>query len=174
MGSMSEIIESPLSPSELAALYRQLCEDPRFENVPGKIELDVWGRILMSPANNQHAAIQGRLIRRLGALGGETLAEASVATRAGLLVADVAWLSAESFRSAGLQTPFMRAPELCVEVVSPSSSRKELDEKVVAYLEAGAVEVWIVYPQGKRIERFGRAGPLDRSQFEADLQGLFD
>jgi Uma2 family endonuclease len=66
-----------------------------------------------------------------------------------------------------------RAPEICVEVVSPANSVKELREKTDAYLAAGAEEVWIVYPQSKRIEFHGHAGLLPRSQYTVDLAGIF-
>ena len=56
-----------------------------------------------------------------------------------------------------------RAPEICIEVVSPSNSVKELEEKKTAYLAAGAEEVWIVYPHSKRCEFYGRQGLLQRS-----------
>jgi Uma2 family endonuclease len=62
---------------------------------------------------------------------------------------------------------------LCIEVVSPSNSRKELREKVAAYLEAGADEVWIVFPQSKRFEFHGREGLLSRSQYVVDLTDVF-
>ena len=56
MGKVQELIEQPLTSEELAVRYRALCEDPCFANVPGKIEVDVWGRLLMSPASNYHSA----------------------------------------------------------------------------------------------------------------------
>lgn len=174
MGEMREVIEAPLSREELAARYRALCEDPRFENLPGKIELDSWGRILMSPASNYHGVLQGRLCRRLAVLGGEAFVEASVVTSAGLLVADVAWASTDFMRAHAAQTPFTRAPELCIEIASPSNSLKELREKVDAYIGAGAVEAWIAYPQTKRFEFFGRDGKSQHSSYAVDLSGLFD
>jgi Uma2 family endonuclease len=174
MGEMREVIEAPLSREELAARYRALCEDPRFENLPGKIELDSWGRILMSPASNYHGVLQGRLCRRLAVLGGEAFVEASVVTSAGLLVADAAWASAEFMRANAAQTPFTRAPELCIEIASSSNSLKELREKVDAYIGAGAVEAWIAYPQTKRFEFFGRDGKSQLSSYAVDLSGLFD
>jgi Uma2 family endonuclease len=118
--------------------------------------------------------LQGRLVRRLAPLGGEVLVEASVASASGLYVADVAWASAEFMRAHGGETSFTRAPELCIEIASPSNSRKELSEKVEAYLGAGATEVWILYPQSKRCEFFGQTGKLESSGYTVDLAGLFD
>ncbi len=170
----NEVIERPLSAEALGSLFRDLCADPRFGNLPGKLELDPWGRILMSPANNRHSVVQTRLATRLAALGGEPIVEASVVTAAGLFVADVAWASDAFMRAHGAQTPFERAPELCIDVASPSNSRKELREKVDAYLATGASEAWIAYPQSKRFEFFGAGGQLVQSQFAVDLAGLFD
>jgi len=171
--AMQELIEAPLSRDDLAARYRALCEDPCYANVPGKIELDAWGRMVMSPASNYHSAVQASLIGKLAALGGRAFAEASVVTTAGVLVADVAWASDEFMRLHQFETPYTRSPELCIEVVSPSNSRKEMREKMAGYLEAGATEVWIVYPQSKRIEFHGRAGLLPRSQYTVDLADIF-
>ena len=171
--AMQELIEVPLSRDDLAARYRALCDDPCYANVPGKIELDAWGRMVMSPASNYHSALQALLASRLAALGGRVFAEASVVTSAGVLVADVAWASDEFMRAHGFETPYTRAPELCIEVVSPSNSRKELREKVAAYLEAGAAEVWIVFLQSKRFEFHGQEGPRSRSQYIVDLADVF-
>src|SRR5688572_33142977 len=106
-----EVIEEPLSSNELAARYRLLCEDPLYANVPGKLEIDVWGRLLMSPASNYHSALQTTLSGKLAALGGRAFVEASVLTPAGVLVADVAWASAEFMRLHGFETPYTRSPK---------------------------------------------------------------
>jgi Uma2 family endonuclease len=169
-----EVIEKPLTREELAERYRALCDDPVYASVPGKIELDVWGRMVMSPPSNYHSSVQGRLIQRLNGMGGEASPEVSILTAAGVFVADVAWKSAEFRRRHKFETPFPVAPELCIEVVSPSNSIPELNEKRAAYLGAGAREVWIVYPQSKRCEFYGPRGRLEASAHAVDLAGLFD
>jgi Uma2 family endonuclease len=35
------------------------------------------------------------------------------------------------------------SPEICVEILSPSNTAGEIDEKIALYFEAGAREVWI-------------------------------
>ena len=174
MAEVHELIEAPLSSEELAERYRALCEDPCYANVPGKIELDTWGRLLMSPASNYHSALQTELSRRLAALGGRAFVEASVLTPIGVLVADVAWAGSEFMRVHAFETPYTKAPELCIEVVSRSNSRKELREKVDGYLAAGAAEVWIVFPRSKRCDFHGRQGLVHGSAYAVDLAGLFD
>lgn len=129
----------------------------------------------MSPANNQHGLLQARLVELLRrSLGGAAFVEASISTNPDLRVADVAWASDAFMQAHGQETPFMVAPEICIEVVSPSNSAHELKEKVAAYLALGATEAWIVYPRSRRVEFFGAAGPLARTGFALDLAPLFD
>ncbi len=172
--TVQEIVEAPLSAEELAVRYRNLCEDLRFANVPGKIEVDVWGRLVMTPASTYHGRIQGRICQKLAVLGGEALVEVGIATPQGLFVPDIAWASRAFVAALGGETPLTRAPELCIEVVSPSNSVKELQEKTSAYLAHGAEETWIVYPKSKRCEFHGKEGLLERSRYPVDLADLFD
>lgn len=72
------------------------------------------------------------------------------------------------------ETPFTSAPEICIEVASASNSLRELSEKMAAYIEVGATEAWIVYPQSRCVEFFASSGPLQQSAFAVDLAGLFD
>jgi Uma2 family endonuclease len=173
MGVVSEIIEEPLTPDALADRYRALCCDPRYADLHGKLEMDVWGRITMSPASNLHSMLQSRFAQRLLPLGGQAFVEASVLTRLGLTVADVAWASDDFMVRHGTETPFTSAPELCVEIASPTNSRKELREKMEAYLAAGAREAWIVFPESQRFELYGADGPVPRSGFAIDLDAFF-
>ena len=126
------------------------------------------------PPSNYHGALQFRLGQKLASLVGQVLVEASVVTTKGVFVTDVAWASAEFIGRHKFETPFTSAPEICIEVVSPANSVKELTEKRVAYIAAGAREVWIVYPQSKRCEFHGQQGLLQSSAYAVDLAGLFD
>ena len=174
MGAIAEIIEQPLTPQALAARYRELCDDPRYALWQGKFEIDVWGGITMSPASNLHGVLQMRLGQRFAPLGGQAIAEASILTRLGVTVADVAWASTEFMHAHGTETPFTQAPEICIEMASPSNSRKALREKVDAYLAAGAREAWITFPQTKRFEVYGPGGEMAQTRLDVDLASLFD
>jgi hypothetical protein len=157
--AMPELIEVPLSSNDLAARYRALCNDPCYANVPGKIELDAWRPHGDEPREQlpQRPASPAGGASSPPWLGARSW-KPRWFTSAGVLVADVAWASDEFMRARGFETPYLRSPELCIEVVSPSNSRKELREKVAAYLEAGAVEVLDRFlPQSKRAE-FHTAG----------------
>ncbi|MDR3172301.1 MAG: Uma2 family endonuclease, partial [Treponema sp.] len=50
------------------------------------------------------------------------------------------------------------APDLVVEVLSPSNSAIEMERKLGLYEEAGVREYWIVDPQNKRIRVCRRSG----------------
>jgi Uma2 family endonuclease len=104
----------------------------------------------MSPASNRHALLQAHLAAEFARqlAGGRPLTECSVLTEIGVRVPDVAWASMEFLAAHADATPFPAAPELCVEIISPSNSEEEISEKIRAYLAAGAREVWIVDEDG--------------------------
>ena len=56
---------------------------------------------------------------------------------------DVAWLAPGRPENIRELTLFERAPEICIEILSPSNSASEIDEKCALYFDAGATEVWI-------------------------------
>ena len=45
---------------------------------------------------------------------------------------------------------------------------------MAAYVDAGAAEAWIVYPQSRRIEFFSAEGAQETTSVAVDLKGLFD
>ncbi|MCU0868226.1 MAG: Uma2 family endonuclease [Burkholderiales bacterium] len=143
MGSIS-------SPEALALRWHELLADPLLADLPYKIELNAWGKIEISPASNRHGYLQmavgAALMQALPA--GRTIAEASILTDIGVRVPDVVWASPAFVAAHGFETPFRSAPEIVVEVMSPSNTVDELDEKTRAYLAAGAVEVWWVSDDG--------------------------
>lgn len=44
------------------------------------------------------------------------------------------------------------APQLLVEVLSPSNTRREQEEKLADYAEIGVPEVWVVSPEARTVE----------------------
>ena len=131
--------------------WAQVINNPFLKNLPFKIELNKWGKILMSPASNNH----GRLQYEVGALidknkgSGKIIIECSIETSDGVKVADVAWTSDEFLESYAYNTPYIKAPEICVEIISPSNSKGEIEEKIQLYLAKGALEIWTVEETGK-------------------------
>ena len=131
--------------------WSSVIKNPYLKDLPFKIELDKWGKILMSPASNSHGNLQYKVAKRLdqGKKGkGEIINECSIQTRQGVKVADIAWASDDFISRHGFETPYSEAPEICVEVVSPSNSQGELLEKIELYLAKGAREVWLAQDDG--------------------------
>jgi Uma2 family endonuclease len=139
-----------LSRAELRERWRQLADDPLVAAIPCKVELNEKGVIEVSPPTTQHAFIQGFLTRELARQRpeGTTLPECPVETEIGMRVPDVVWASPEFMTQHRAEKQFRAAPDLCIEVLSPTNTRIEMTEKTAAYLAAGAKEVWIVDEDG--------------------------
>lgn len=153
------------TPEALVTRWNEVLQDPALQDLPYKIELNAWGKVEMSPANNRHSRLQAELAAELRRqLGGVVFVEGSVLTRIGIRSPDVSWASPGFMAKHGEITPYRQAPEICVEVVSPSNVPAEIVEKTDAYLAAGAVEVWIVSQDGA-IRYFTSAGEQPKSGF---------
>ena len=132
--------------------WAAVLNNPFLKDLPFKIELNKWGQILMSPASNNHGRHQFNIGDRIktGKKGqGQVIMECSIQTDQGVKVADVAWVSDAFINEHGFTTPYATAPEICVEIISPSNSTGEIEEKIQLYLTQGAHEVWIVNDDGK-------------------------
>jgi Uma2 family endonuclease len=96
---------------------------------------------------------------------GKALIECAVSTADGVKAADVAWASSQRIRELGNYSCFPKAPEICVEVISPRNSKAEIAEKTALYFDAGAKEVWTCAASGA-MKFFVRCetNPIDRSR----------
>ncbi len=154
------------TPEFLVLRWQEMIRDPVLQDLPYKIELNAWGKIEMSPASNRHGHLQAALVaefaRQLPA--GTVIVECSILTTIGIRVPDVVWASASFMRAYGEITPYTRAPEICVEILSPSNVEAEVIEKTGAYLAAGAEEVWLISEEGS-IRYVGREGERIKSCF---------
>lgn len=74
--------------------------------------------------------------------------------------------SASFMARRGEESPFLAAPEVCVEVRSPGNTQAEMAHKTRLYLESGAAEVWIVEEDGAR-QIVGSDGEREHSRFGA-------
>jgi len=144
--------------------WAEVVDNPLLKDLPFKIELNKWGKILLSPASNKHGYIQADLVYKLREklLKGKVITECSIKTPDGVKVADVAWASDGFIAQHGFHTPYEVAPEICVEVVSPSNSQKEMNEKIELYLSQGAKEVWLCNQKGE-ISYFTAKGEIKDS-----------
>ena len=133
------------------ARWAEILADPTLARLPYRIETDQHGHILMSPPP---APIHGRRQAHIAGLlrqllpGGIAFSECPLSTAGGVKAIDVAWLAPERSEDINRLTLFERAPEICVEIVSPSNSRSEITEKRALYFDAGAAEVWVCNLEG--------------------------
>lgn len=126
--------------------WAELLADPELRKIEGRVETDRHGHVLMGPPP---AASHGSYQFQIGAIldrlmrGGRVVTECPVSTADGVRAADVAWASANRVRELGESIVFSRAPEICVEVLSPDNTAAEMREKAALYFDAGAQEVWL-------------------------------
>ena len=142
---------------EMLAINRQrwceVLEDPQWHDYAGRIETKGFGQIVVSPPPNKlHSARQGAILVHLHqALGKSVMAECPISTPDGVKSADVAWCSPTRYAEVAGQSTFETAPEICIEVLSPSNTTAEMQAKRQLYFAAGAVESWICDLEGRMI-----------------------
>lgn len=155
--------------------WREVIENPSLRDLPFKIETNEWGQIVMTPTSVKHSRYQGYVIEWFCRFAeGKALPECPIQTSEGVRVADVAWGSAEFFkRNRGDLPCFPEAPEVVVEVKSPSNRLQEMEGKKHLYFEAGAREVWLCDEDGG-IRFFSPRGKLTRSELFGEFPEHID
>ena len=130
--------------------WEEVCADPSLQDLPYKIELNKWGNIEMSPARSRHSEFQGEIQRLLWTLkqGGMVIPECAVETAENVKVPDVVWVSLDRRRNTPREYAYASAPEICVEILSPSNALEEQMHKGELYLQAGAEEFWLCDEKG--------------------------
>jgi Uma2 family endonuclease len=142
-----------------ALSWEEVCAIPWLRDIPAKVETNRYGKIMMSPASAWHGNFGYEIGKLLDNLlpGGKIISECPIETLDGTRVADVAWISRERFLPQRRQASLPVAPEICVEVLSPSNSREEMIGKMQLYYAAGAREVWLC-DEAVRMEFFVQGG----------------
>jgi Uma2 family endonuclease len=115
----------------------------------------------MSPTGVTHGILCARLATELSIFARKNRLGIICGAEIGFLVerdpdtvvgADVAFLNREQFEhleNIDKFAPF--APDLAVEVLSPSNTVNEIDEKIAFYFVAGSRLVWIVNPKRRTV-----------------------
>ena len=146
--------------------WAEICDDPRLAALPNRIETDRWGRIVMSPPpRSRHGDFQSEisgLLRELMA-GGRATTECPIQTSEGVKAADVAWASKGRRASKSNDPVFLIAPELCIEIRSPSDVEAELMERKRLFFEKGALEFWLCALDGQ-MNFFDPSGEIPSSR----------
>ncbi len=158
--------------TEFWQMAANFADDRRYELVEGEI-------VEMAPSSPENTIIAARILVFLfnhveshnlgyvsGADGGYTLSLENVR------IPDVAFISKE--RSPSIPKKFDVAPNLAVEVISPSESPRKINDKTALYLNSGTELVWNVYPEDKVVEVWQDAQDGGMKVHTLDINGALD
>jgi Uma2 family endonuclease len=131
---------------------------------------------MMSPAGFQHGHLGAKLAQILLNFAEPRGLGAVTGSETGFLIArdpdtvrapDAAFVRAERLPPADPRGFFPGAPDLAVEVLSPSDRASEVSAKVRDWLEAGAGAVWVIDPENETVTVYRTPG-------EAAILGISD
>lgn len=142
----------------VADLFALADYEKHFELVRGDL-------MMMSPASPKHGRYASRLNGALGPYVDEhDLGEVYTAEPGFLLhpepepvvrAPDIAFVSKERIPPEEEQSGFWElAPDLVVEIISPSETGQEIQNKVKDYLDAGTRLIWLVYPKTRTVVEY--------------------
>jgi Uma2 family endonuclease len=150
--------------------------------VEGRYELVRGDLVMMSPASPTQGRYAARLVAALEQYleahdlgetytaepGFELQPEPNPIVRA----PDVAFLRHENIPSPGRQTGFWSvAPDLAIEIISPSETSHMVQEKVQDYLKAGTAMIWLVYPDLQVIVEYRSRTKIRQLTLDENLDG---
>lgn len=142
--------------------WADLCSDPFIASLDFRIETNAFGQITKSPPHGfDHSSSQGQfeaLLRGLLKKPGQACPECPISTSDGVKAADVVWISETRLEKSLQENLLTIAPEICIEVLSPSNTLQEIERKRELYFESGAEEVWVCGLDGN-IEFYLSASP---------------
>jgi len=157
-------------------------EFERMSDHPGKQELLRGELFELPPAKLKHNRIAERIFLCLMAIveqahaRGEAGALGEVHHEMGYRFEDDGWLLPDvSITHAGQKSNdyLLGSPALAVEVISEGPSADYIDSKIKHYLDHGALQVWVVYPNRRYlwIYETGGKGEMRSGSFISDLLG---
>ena len=63
------------------------------------------------------------------------------------------------------------SPDIAVEIISPGDTVEDVDDKVSEYLEAGALDVWVLNPRRRSVSVYSQDGRVRCLQGSEVLEG---
>jgi Uma2 family endonuclease len=165
----------PGRPWTIADLIARSNEENRYELVRGDL-------LMMSPASPVQGRYSGRLTAALSAYvddndlgevytsepGFELQPEPDAVVRA----PDVAFVRKDRIPPADQQSGFWPiAPDLAVEIISPSETATSIQDKVQDYLAAGTRLVWLVFPLHYIVTEYRSLDIMRHYNYEDSLDG---
>jgi Uma2 family endonuclease len=154
----------------------------RMAPVDGHVELVRGELVMMTPAGHEHGAIAlkvgAALLEHVRSRGLGTAYSAET----GFVLArdpdtvrapDAAFVTAERVaRQTRREGFFEGAPDLAVEVISPSESDEAVHAKVLEYLRAGTRLVWVLHPRTRTVEAYRSLKDIRVLTVDDTLDGL--
>lgn len=126
------------------------------ENQDKRFEL-IGGEVVEVVSSNWSSRIAARLIRYLDTFVDDNQLGHVTSSDGGYVVGEERYIPDAAFISYARQPQptndayYPQAPELAVEVISPTDREPQITVKVVNYLNAGTT-VWVVYPSEKIVQ----------------------
>ena len=129
----------------------------KYEDDGRKHELVHGEHIVLPPPKFKHSRIQHTLLELLGAYVrqhrlGTVMMEVGFRLSSNTwLQPDVSFVRTSQAATVGADGYLHGSPALAIEVASESNTAGQLDVKMELYFAHGAEEVWIVFPQTRRV-----------------------
>jgi Uma2 family endonuclease len=89
-----------------------------------------------------------------------------------VVIPDAAFVSKE--KHDGVPEEYLIAPDLAVEVISPSNRPREMLNKIESYIKNGTRIVWVVYPDEKVVDVWQPAGDGGMLVHKVTLDGTLE
>ncbi|BCX03565.1 MAG: hypothetical protein KatS3mg053_1503 [Candidatus Roseilinea sp.] len=167
------------APSEVSAPVVRSVDDMYHVPRDGqKYEL-IEGELIVSPAGMKHEEVGTELLflirsflakERLGKVFGSSVGY-QLAERI-LLSPDVSFVRTERLPGGESPEGFGQfAPDLAVEIISPSDSMTTIEDKVELYLKHGAQLVWVINPKLRRATIYRADGSVSVVRGDGMLSG---
>ena len=134
--------------------------DVRYELAEGEV-------VTVSPTMARHNLVRDKLLRLLSAfvearkLGIVISEQPFHLFRSTVRIPDGAFV--RSGKNLALDELPQGAPDLAAEVISPSNTPREMDQRVSDFFAAGCQRVWLVYPEHQEVYIHGLSGVTRRT-----------
>lgn len=153
------VIPAPGRPWTHDDLLARQGDGYRYELIQGELRQ-------MAPASLAHGAYEGHLFYALAAylrtnpIGLVVPGDTGFALQSDPLTIrspDIAFIAQERIPPDRTGFPAL-APDLVVEIISPSETARLIAEKISDYLHAGTRMLWIVYPEQRQVQEYRQGG----------------
>lgn len=155
-----------------------------------RIEIINWEIIEMAAAGGVHQIIASNISyilqlyvrkHKIGIVLPDQMTYLMNSSSAGLkdsFIPDVSYITHENVpENWDVEKPHPGAPNLAIEIVSPSDDPDLIPTKVRTYLEQGTQQIWIVYPKSKEVHQYTSEKPdqsrIHRGSTKIDAEALF-